>query len=119
MNASGAQRLRSTSANENDRAALASDSGRHLAYMIAKSESSTEGGNVMGLEAVVSRLQYDWNFVADFLNDADAALGSFQLNPAEAAALKARDARALSALGLDESAVSVALSGAHSSTCPM
>lgn len=71
------------------------------------------------LPIVIERLQYDWNFIAAFLNSPENALKEFNLDIFEFNALKTRDHRALEALGIDENAINIAMSTTHSSTCPM
>jgi len=70
------------------------------------------------LYRVIERLQYDWDFIAEFLDDPRRALQQYKLTPEEQEALCARDIRALEALGLDRFSIEVAMSNAHSQTCP-
>jgi len=67
---------------------------------------------------VVQRLQGDWQFIADFLDDPVSVLSGFSLSDEEHRALGARDARALMALGLEQQTVYAAVSGdGHSRVC--
>jgi hypothetical protein len=71
-----------------------------------------------GIKQVLHRLNADWNFIGDFLNDSESALAGFNLSAAEKQALLARDPEALMAMGFGQKTVVAALSGAHSKTCP-
>lgn len=70
------------------------------------------------LSTVVGRLQGDWDFIAGFLDNPEQALTGFELSAEEHKALTARDQRSLMRLGLEQDAVTAALSGSHSSRCP-
>ncbi|MCM3603198.1 hypothetical protein M3175_20885 [Robertmurraya korlensis] len=70
------------------------------------------------MQKVVSRLQTDLNFAAEFLDNSVEALKSYNLLSHEYSALVSRNSNDLQKLGFEQSVVSAALSGAHSSTCP-
>lgn len=87
-----------------------------MIYQTVQSLQSHSTGT--DLYQVIERLQYDWDFIADFLDDPRHALQQYDLTPEEREALCARDIRALEALGLDRFSIEVAMSAAHSQTCP-
>lgn len=70
-----------------------------------------------GIEQVVQRLEHDWDFIANFLNNPQEALRDVELSDEERSAMVTRDVRALRALGLDNASINIAASNAHSSTC--
>lgn len=70
-----------------------------------------------GMQDVMDRLQSDWSFIGEFLDDPSAALNGMTLSDEEHRALLARNPDALLALGFQQGAVAAALSGAHSQTC--
>lgn len=65
------------------------------------------------IQTVVGRLQTDWDFIGQFLDNPRAALSGFDLSEEEFNTLTARDPDALMALGFGEEAVVAALSGGH------
>ena len=69
------------------------------------------------MKKVLRRLDSDWCFIGEFLNNPKSTLQSFHLTAGERQALTARNPNALMALGLEQSVVNAALSGAHSMTC--
>lgn len=69
------------------------------------------------LQPVVERLRGDWDFIAEFLDNPDAALSGFELSTEAYRALATRDAAGLMELGLGQEEALEALSGAHSQTC--
>lgn len=70
-----------------------------------------------GLHQVIKRLEYDWDFVASFLNNPEMALRDVELSAEERTALTTRDVRALRALGLDRASINISASGTHTPTC--
>lgn len=70
------------------------------------------------MEEVVERLGTDWKFIELFLNEPEMALKNYQLNKEEKQALLARSPDDLVILGVDKLHAEIALSGAHSQTCP-
>lgn len=69
------------------------------------------------LEKVINRLQYDWNFIADFFDNPAQALKEYNLKAEEKEALLARNSDDLIKLGADSMLLVGALSGAHSQLC--
>lgn len=69
------------------------------------------------INAVVKRLENDWDYIAEFLNDPNKALKGYNLSKKERKLLTTKDVNGLIYLGISEDKAIVAASGAHSQTC--
>lgn len=70
------------------------------------------------LTQILDRLNGDWNFISNFLDDPETAIAGYRLEEEEKKAMLARDPQSLMALGIEQETAVAALSGAHSQTCP-
>lgn len=69
------------------------------------------------LDLFIERMQGDWDFISNVLDDPAGAIQAFGLSGAEADALLAQDFDALVRMGVDGSDIVAAFSGAHSRQC--
>lgn len=70
------------------------------------------------MKVVLDRLQSDWSFIAEFLDNPKTALKGLNLSAEEHRALMALNPDALLTLGFEQGVVAAALSDAHSEQCP-
>lgn len=65
------------------------------------------------MKVIMERLESDWEFIGNFLNNPSETIAQFELSDAEKEALSARNLNALMNLGLSDEEVTVAMSGTH------
>ena len=70
-----------------------------------------------GFKKLVSDLQGNMEVVGNFLDNPESFYNSYSISAAERQALKSRDLKGLSSLGLAQQTAVAALSGAHSQQC--
>lgn len=69
------------------------------------------------MQTFVDRMQGDWAFVAEFLDDPETVVGQLGISGTEADAILAQNFDALMKLGLGDDDSLAAFSGAHTPTC--
>lgn len=62
---------------------------------------------------IMERLEGDWDFIGQFLDNPSEAIKGYELSSSEVAALTTRDVDQLMKLGISEEEVTVAMSGTH------
>lgn len=65
------------------------------------------------MNIILNKLESDYEFIGKFLDNPEAVISKFKLNPSEKLALTTRDIHQLMNLGLSEEEVTIAMSGAH------
>jgi len=65
------------------------------------------------MNKIMDRLESDWDFIGDFLDNPKTAISEYELTSVEKLALTTRDLGGLMKLGITEEEVSVAMSGTH------